>query len=597
MRKMRVSFAFLMLFCLLMLGACHGQTAPRESSAPPTEAPNPQGETSFAGAETTAPEPETQAPGLGLELNTQKKYTIEFWAKNDSNLTQIRIYNKAKEDFEALYPNITVNIRFYSDYGKIYRDVITNIATNTTPHLCISYPDHIATYLKGRDMVVAMDDYMADPDYGFGGKKLLFDGPDQGEMIDKFMEEGFFSGHQYDLPFMRSSEALYINKTYVEAMGYEIPEIVSWDWIWEVSEKAMEKDGDIFKVNGQKVMIPFIYKSTDNMMIQMLKQKGAGYALETGEVQLFNDTTRELLFTIYRHVNTRAFSTFKIDGYPGNFFNAGRCLFAIDSTAGATWIGSNAPLMDIHSNDVAQFETLVRPVPQFDTENPQMISQGPSLCLFNKADPQEVLAAWLFAQYLLTNEVQVAYAQTEGYVPVTAKAVESVAYQDYLARAGEDNNLYYDIKIAVSKMVLDNAENTFITPVFDGSTSVRDTAGTLIENVAKATRRKQISLNDAGTALSNEYLEKLFADVSQLYKLSEIQVTPTAPDPGEVNPSGTAPDPGKSSPSQGADKQDSRDLGPLPGTAKALLITLAGSWLLLGGAALFMTLKKKKDRE
>ena len=359
----------------------------------------------------------------------------------------------------------------------------------------------------------------------------------------------------------------------------------------------MEKDGDIFKVNGQKVMIPFIYKSTDNMMIQMLKQKGAGYALETGEVQLFNDTTRELLFTIYRHVNTRAFSTFKIDGYPGNFFNAGRCLFAIDSTAGATWIGSNAPLMDIQSNDVAQFETLGRPVPQFDTENPQMISQGPSLCLFNKADPQEVLAAWLFAQYLLTNEVQVAYAQTEGYVPVTAKAVESVAYQDYLARAGEDNNLYYDIKIAVSKMVLDNAENTFITPVFDGSTSVRDTAGTLIENVAKATRRKQISLNDAGTALSNEYLEKLFADVSQLYKLSEIQVTPTAPDPGEVNPSGTAPDPGKSSPSQGADKQDSRDLGPLPGTAKALLAALAGSWLLLGGAALFMTLKKKKDRE
>ncbi len=29
--------------------------------------------------------------------------------------------------------------------------------------------------------------------------------------------------------------------------------------------------------------------------------------------------------------------------YPGNFFNAGQCIFAIDSTAGATWIGTNAP--------------------------------------------------------------------------------------------------------------------------------------------------------------------------------------------------------------------------------------------------------------
>ena len=67
----------------------------------------------------------------------------------------------------------------------------------------------------------------------------------------------------------------------------------------------------------------------------------------------------------------------------------------------------------------------VLPVPQFDPEQPQMISQGPSVCVFNKDDPQEVLASWLFAQYLLTNNVQIAYSQTEGYVPVTSKAQES----------------------------------------------------------------------------------------------------------------------------------------------------------------------------
>ena len=41
---------------------------------------------------------------------------------------------------------------------------------------------------------------------------------------------------------------------------------------------AKDKDGN-FLINGQKVMIPFIYKSTDNMMIQMLKQKDAGYSV------------------------------------------------------------------------------------------------------------------------------------------------------------------------------------------------------------------------------------------------------------------------------------------------------------------------------
>ena len=29
-------------------------------------------------------------------------------------------------------------------------------------------------------------------------------------------------------------------------------------------------------------MIPFIYKSTDNMLIQMLRQKGAGYSDQRG---------------------------------------------------------------------------------------------------------------------------------------------------------------------------------------------------------------------------------------------------------------------------------------------------------------------------
>ena len=628
MKKQKRLYLVLLAVLAVCLSACHGAKRQAETTAAPTAASTTViPETPAASAEgesqpgqtdpaATLPAEETiKAPKAAMEFDSSRNYKISFWAKNDSNPTQIAIYNKAIEDFQKLYPNITVEIRLYSDYAKIYQDVITNIATNTTPNVCVSYPDHIATYLKGKDMIVAMDEYMSDPNYGFGGEKLLYDGPSSNELVAKFMGEGFFQGHQYDLPFMRSSEALYINKDLVEKMGYTIPDIVSWDWIWEVSEKAMEKDGDLFKVNGQKIMIPFIYKSTDNMMIQMLQQKGAGYAESTGEVKLFNDTTKELLYTIYEHVQTRAFSTFKIDSYPGNFFNAGRCVFAVDSTAGATWLGSNAPLLDIHSEDVVQFETVVRPVPQFDPAHPQMISQGPSLCIFNKTDPQEVLASWLFTQYLLTNEVQVAYAKTEGYVPVTLKAQQSEAYRDYISRAGEDNNTYYDVKIAVSQMVIDNMENTFITPVFAGSASVRDAAGTLIENVAKATRRKQIKLD--GTALAEEYWQSLVKEVSQLYKLSEIEVVPvepagTVPDPaatsagqesgavpsGSASPSASAPtgQSGSKTPeATSAPEKNSKDLGPLPTTSVVLLSSLAGVWLILGVSALIGLIRKKRN--
>ena len=102
------------------------------------------------------------------EFDTSRNYEITFWAKNDTNKTQTEIYKKAIADFEALYPNITVNLNLYTDYGKIYNDVITNISTNTTPNVCITYPDHIATYLTGQNTVVPLDDLFANEKYGLG---------------------------------------------------------------------------------------------------------------------------------------------------------------------------------------------------------------------------------------------------------------------------------------------------------------------------------------------------------------------------------------------------------------------------------------------
>lgn len=486
---------------------------------------------------------ETASFTVPTSFDESKQYEITFWAKNDTNKRQTDIYKKAIEDFQALYPNITVNLRLYTDYGKIYNDVITNLSTGTTPNVCITYPDHIATYLTGDNVVVPLDELMTDERYGLSGSEVRFDSPQKEELIPSFLEECRIAGSYYAVPYMRSTEVCYINKTYVEKLGYTLPETLTWDFIWEVAERATEKDANgNFLVNGQKVMIPFLYKSTDNMMIQMLYQRGAEYSSPSGTIGIFNDTTKELLYTIADHVKSGAFSTFKISSYPANFLNAGQCIFAIDSTAGSTWMGTNAPLLDISQEALADFETVVMPLPQFEPDNPQMISQGPSVCIFNKSDEGEVLASWLFTQYLLTNDVQIAYATTEGYVPVTSKAQDSQEYQDYLSRAGEDNDTHYAIKIQASKILLDHMNDTFITPVFNGSTSLRDAAGQMIENVAKSVRRKE-TIDDA-------YMEKLFDEVTALYHLD----TATSMTQGKL------------------------DLGPLPQTAKILLASLIAAW-------------------
>ncbi len=495
------------------------------------------------------------------EFDLSREYEITFWAKNDTNKTQTAIYEKAIGDFEKLYPNIKVNLRLYTDYGKIYNDVITNIATGTTPNVCITYPDHIATYLTGTNLVVPLEEIFGDENYGLGGREVKFDAPLEEEIVPQFLEECSFGGHCYAVPYMRSTEACYINKTYVEKLGYQLPDVLTWDFIWEVSEAAMAKDEEgNFLVNGQKVMIPFIYKSTDNMMIQMLKQKGAEYSSEKGEALLFHDTTKELLLEIGSHGASGAFSTFKISSYPANFLNAGQCIFAIDSTAGATWMGTEAPLSDISKDKVVAFETAVMMIPQFDREDPKMISQGPSVCIFNKKDPQEVLASWLFTQYLLTNEVQIAYAETEGYVPVTLKAQESEAYQDYLSRCGEDNGAHYKVKIQAAELLMDNVSHTFVTPVFVGSASLRDGAGQLIENTVKSVRR--------GQKIDDAYIEELYADVISRYRLDHLG--------GQMGSGET-------------------DLGKLPGTAAALLWGLAAAWALILLYVVMERIRRRKN--
>ena len=210
-------------------------------------------------------------------------------------------------------------------------------------------------------------------------------------------------------------------------------------------------------------------------------------------------------------------------------------------------MGSDAPLVDIAEESVVKFETAVMPIPQYDPDHPQMISQGPSLCIFNKEDPQEVLASWLFVQYMLSNPVQIAYSQTEGYVPVTTAAQESPEYQDYLARAGEDDSTYYNVKIQAAKLLLEHEEDTFVTPVFNGSASLRNAAGQLIEEVTKSVRRRQ--------TVDEAYLADLQSNITSLYHLEEYDAL--------------------------AGKQT--DLGPLPLASKVLLGTLAVIWILLIG--------------
>ena len=209
-------------------------------------------------------------------------------------------------------------------------------------------------------------------------------------------------------------------------------------------------------------------------------------------------------------------------------------------------------MMGEYERYTEEISTLLRVDESFDIVRRHLDVGSTRVCFFYIDGFTKDSEMQRLMQFMLTNDVQISYSKTEGYVPVTEKAQNSTEYVNYLNGSGTDNDLYYDVKIAATKMLIDNVDNTFVTPVFNGSTSLRNAAGQLIESVTKSTRRSE--------AINDRYIKNLYSEVSSLYRLDQISST---------------------------------GLPPTPTVSKILLGGLAVTWLSLGAYVLTPIVKKK----
>ena len=146
---------------------------------------------------------------------------------------------------------------------------------------------------------------------------------------------------------------------------------------------------------------------------------------------------------------------------------------SIGSSAGAT---HQRPAAD--NDGKYPFEVGIATVPQVDASNPKVISQGPSICIFKKDNPQEVIASWLFLKYLVTNvEFQAEFSMASGYVPVLKSVAENATYKDFVAKA--DGGKY--ISALSAKVCLEQEDAYYTSPAFNGSSEARDQVGKILQ--------------------------------------------------------------------------------------------------------------------
>ncbi|MBO7400432.1 MAG: extracellular solute-binding protein [Clostridia bacterium] len=417
--------------------------------------------------------------------------TVKFYHTMGSNLSDVLdIYI---EEFNKLYPNIHIAYEKIGGYDDVRNQISTELSYRTEPNMAYCYPDHVALYnLTGA--VATLDDIIdsqIEVTRADGTKEILGLTEEQkNDFIKGYYEEGmqFGDGLMYTMPFSKSTEVLYYDKTFFEANGLTPPK--TWDEMEALCRRIKEIDPQ---------SIPMGYDSEANWFITMCEQLESPYTSANGEHYLFNNDVNKNFVKRFREWYQNGWiTTQKLYGsYTSGLFtstNGIRCYMCIGSSAGATHQRPSA-----NDDGSYPFEVGITSIPQANADNQKIISQGPSICIFKKDNPQEVLASWLFLKYLITSvEFQAEFSMASGYVPVIKSVSENPTYADFIAKA--DGGKY--ISALSAKVCLEQADYYYTSPAFNGSSTARDQVGALIS--------KCISETDVADV--DAFIDKAFSD-------------------------------------------------------------------------------------
>ena len=398
------------------------------------------------------------------------KVTITFYHTMGANLREVLDAFIVK--FNEIYPNIEVKHEQVGGYEDVRDQIKTELTVGNQPNIAYCYPDHVALYNVAK-AVVTLDDLIAsniEVTKADGSKEILgLTDAQKADFIEGYYAEGkeFGDGKMYTLPFSKSTEVLYYNKTFFTEHNLQVPK--TWDELETVCEQIKAIDPDC---------IPLGYDSESNWFITMCEQLGSDYTSATGEHYLFNNDTNKQFVKRFREWYQKEYvTTQEIYGaYTSGLFVATsgqRSYMSIGSSAGAKHQRPAA-------NDKGEyaFEVGIATIPQVNPEAPKVISQGPSVCIFKDANPQEVIASWLFVKYLTTSvDFQAAFADASGYVPVLKSVAQHEKYAEKMAKAdGFDNITYLSAKVC-----MEQADAYYTSPAFNGSAKARDEVGSLIQ--------------------------------------------------------------------------------------------------------------------
>ena len=365
------------------------------------------------------------------EIVTELKNPVEitFWhAMNGEQETALK---KLVDKFTKENSNIKVTLQNQSSYPDLQQKITATTASpKDLPTITQAYPDWLLNALD-ENLVVDLKPYIEN-------KTLKFDNYD--DILEGFRQASTIDGKIYGMPFNKSTEVLWYNKTLLDKHNIAVP--TTYEEFAKASKEVKEKANI---VGGG-------FDSLSNYYTTYLKNEDVTFDSKL-------DPTSEA---------SKKAVNYYLDGVKGGYFRIAGTDKYLSGPFGnetiALYVGSNAGEAFVKQGVGDKFEIGAAPYPA-----KYVMQQGTDLFVFSSATAEQKTAAYKLLQFLTTKENQIEWAKATGYIPVRKSAIESDEYKN----SGT----------LIAPILADATKNLFTNPIVKGMDSAFRESNTVLESI------------------------------------------------------------------------------------------------------------------
>lgn len=319
--------------------------------------------------------------------------------------------------------------------------------------------------------------------------------------LPAFIEEGRLTdGKLYVFPVAKSTEALFLNKTFFDrfsaATGVTLDSLATFEGLAAASVKYYEWTDAQTPDTSNDGKTFFTADSWFNVAEVGTAQLGGAFVGE-GSLNTNADTYKRIWDFTVNPALSGGYAV--IDGYSSDLYKTGEIAACIGSTAGILFYGDTVIYDDNTSESI---ESIVLPYPVFEGGKKTALQRGAGMVVA-KSDPKKEKAATIFIKWLAEAEQNMRFVAGTGYLPVTKQAFDEKMSGEISVTENPTVKLLLDVAMKTYK------EYDFIVapnvPDFDAMSKKYETN---IKNAMNNGRKQVLEGGEAGAvsdALLNDF--------------------------------------------------------------------------------------------